>query len=73
MSDELWSALALVLIIEGLLRGLGESIVGHSFGGLIVQMLLDRGLGSAGITIDSAASNSAIRGIRDCAEIVLFG
>ena len=29
-------------------------IIGHSFGGLITQMLIDRGLGSAGILIDSA-------------------
>ncbi|MCZ6531235.1 MAG: alpha/beta hydrolase [Chloroflexi bacterium] len=29
-------------------------IVGHSFGGLFVQLLLDRGLGSAGVAIDSA-------------------
>jgi pimeloyl-ACP methyl ester carboxylesterase len=29
-------------------------IMGHSFGGLIVQMLVDRGLGSAGIVVDSA-------------------
>src|SRR4051812_27580741 len=29
-------------------------IMGHSFGGLIVQLLIDRGLGSAGILIDSA-------------------
>ena len=29
-------------------------IMGHSFGGLIVQMLVDRGLGSAGILVDSA-------------------
>jgi pimeloyl-ACP methyl ester carboxylesterase len=29
-------------------------IMGHSFGGLIVQMLLDRGLGAAGVAIDSA-------------------
>ena len=28
-------------------------LVGHSFGGLIVQMLLDRGLGSAGVAIDA--------------------
>ena len=31
-------------------------LMGHSFGGLIVQMLVDRGLGSAGILIDSAQS-----------------
>ena len=29
-------------------------IIGHSFGGLITQMLVDRGLGSAGILVDSA-------------------
>jgi pimeloyl-ACP methyl ester carboxylesterase len=29
-------------------------IMGHSFGGLITQMLIDRGLGSAGVVIDSA-------------------
>jgi len=29
-------------------------LIGHSFGGLIVQMLVDRGLGSAGILVDSA-------------------
>jgi pimeloyl-ACP methyl ester carboxylesterase len=29
-------------------------LIGHSFGGLIVQMLLDRGLGSAGVAIDPA-------------------
>ena len=28
-------------------------LIGHSFGGLIVQMLLDRGLGSAGVAIDA--------------------
>jgi len=29
-------------------------IMGHSFGGLITQMLIDRGLGAAGILVDSA-------------------
>src|SRR6195256_6171319 len=29
-------------------------LIGHSFGGLIVQLLVDRGLGSAGILVDSA-------------------
>jgi len=28
-------------------------LIGHSFGGLIVQMLLDRGLGAAGVAIDA--------------------
>lgn len=30
-------------------------LVGHSFGGLVVQVLLDKGYGSAGVGIDSAA------------------
>jgi pimeloyl-ACP methyl ester carboxylesterase len=29
-------------------------LIGHSFGGLFVQMLLDRGLGAAGVAIDPA-------------------
>ena len=29
-------------------------IMGHSFGGLVAQVLLDRGLGTAGVAIDSA-------------------
>ena len=29
-------------------------LIGHSFGGLFVQILLDRGFGSAGVAIDSA-------------------
>jgi alpha-beta hydrolase superfamily lysophospholipase len=34
-------------------------IMGHSYGGLITQLLLDRGLGSAGVAIDS----SPIKGV----------
>ena len=29
-------------------------LIGHSYGGLFVQMLFDRGLGAAGVAIDSA-------------------
>ncbi len=38
------------------IRGLDEPpvLIGHSFGGLFVQMLLDRGLGAAAVAIDSA-------------------
>jgi pimeloyl-ACP methyl ester carboxylesterase len=36
-------------------------IIGHSFGGLFVQMLLDRGLGSAGVAIDAAAPKGVLR------------
>jgi len=35
-------------------------LIGHSFGGLIVQMLLDRGLGAAGVAIDSAPPRGII-------------
>ena len=41
---------------DRIVRALDEPpiIIGHSFGGLFVQLLLDRGLGSAGIAIDTA-------------------
>ena len=41
---------------ERIIRSLDEPpiLIGHSFGGLFVQLLLDRGLGAAGVAIDSA-------------------
>ena len=43
---------------EGLVRSLDDPeppiLIGHSFGGLFTQILLDRGLGAAGVAIDSA-------------------
>jgi alpha-beta hydrolase superfamily lysophospholipase len=41
---------------EALIRGLAEPpvLIGHSFGGLIVELLLDRGLGRAGVAISPA-------------------
>jgi pimeloyl-ACP methyl ester carboxylesterase len=41
---------------EELIRGLDEPpiLIGHSFGGLIAQIMLNRGLGAAGVAIDSA-------------------
>jgi alpha-beta hydrolase superfamily lysophospholipase len=41
---------------EALIRELDESpvLVGHSFGGLIVELLLDRGVGRAGVAISPA-------------------
>src|SRR5689334_19263293 len=35
-------------------------IIGHSFGGAFTQVLLDRGLGAAGVVLSSAA----VRGVR---------
>jgi len=42
---------------EGIIRELDQApiIMGHSFGGSFVQVLLDRGLGAAGVAIDAAA------------------
>jgi pimeloyl-ACP methyl ester carboxylesterase len=41
---------------ENLIRELYEPpiLIGHSVGGIVVQMLLDRGLGAAGVAIDPA-------------------
>ena len=46
---------------EGIVRNLEEApiIVGHSFGGAFTEILLDRGLGAAGVAIDAAG----VRGI----------
>ncbi|HEY4399600.1 MAG TPA: alpha/beta hydrolase [Lactobacillaceae bacterium] len=47
----------LVKHYANIIAGLPEQpiLVGHSFGGLLVQLLLDKGYGAAGIAIDSAA------------------
>src|SRR4051794_945077 len=41
---------------DRIIRGLDRPpiIIGHSFGGLITQLLLDRGLGAAGVAIGTA-------------------
>ncbi|MCY1083372.1 alpha/beta hydrolase [Archangium lansingense] len=36
-------------------------LIGHSFGGTVVQLLLDRGLGAAGVVIDSAPVKGVLR------------
>jgi pimeloyl-ACP methyl ester carboxylesterase len=48
-------------------------LIGHSFGGLIVQMLLDRGLGAAGVAIDAGPPRGVIpslRAIRSAAPVL---
>ncbi len=42
---------------RGILSNLNVSpiLLGHSFGGLVVQLLIDQGFGTAGVTLDSAA------------------
>ncbi|MCW2790290.1 MAG: hypothetical protein JWP56_2593, partial [Aeromicrobium sp.] len=48
----------LATVIDGIVDETGEQpiIMGHSFGGLMTQLLLERGYGKAGIAIDSAQS-----------------
>jgi pimeloyl-ACP methyl ester carboxylesterase len=42
---------------DEIIRGLDSRpiIMGHSFGGAFTEILLDRGLGAAGVAIDAAA------------------
>src|SRR5262249_49939486 len=42
-------------------RGRPPILMGHSFGGAMVQILLDRGVGAAGVTIDSAPVKGVLR------------
>lgn len=48
---------------DNLIRQLDEPpiIMGHSFGGLYVQLLLDRGLGVAGVAIDAAGPRGVLK------------
>ncbi|HEY6585381.1 MAG TPA: alpha/beta fold hydrolase [Gaiellaceae bacterium] len=49
--------------LESAIHGLDRPpiIVGHSFGGLFTQLLLDRGLGAAGVALDTAAPKGVLR------------
>jgi pimeloyl-ACP methyl ester carboxylesterase len=48
---------------EELIRGLDRPpvIMGHSFGGLVTELLLDRGLGAAGVAISPAPVKGVLR------------
>lgn len=48
---------------EGIIRALDRPpiIMGHSFGGTFTQLLLDRGLGAAGVGIDSSTVKGVLR------------
>lgn len=51
-------------------------LIGHSFGGLLVQLLIDRNLGSAGVAIDSGAPKGIISALypttfRSVAKVLL--
>jgi pimeloyl-ACP methyl ester carboxylesterase len=47
---------------DEIIRALPEPpiLIGHSFGGLITQQLLDRGLGSCGVALDSVAPEGVL-------------
>jgi pimeloyl-ACP methyl ester carboxylesterase len=47
---------------EGIIKQMPEPpiLIGHSFGGLIVQQLLDRGVGSGGVAIDAVAGEGVL-------------
>jgi non-heme chloroperoxidase len=47
----------------GIVRGLGDPpvLIGHSFGGLVVQALLNDGMGRAGVAIDPAPIRGVLR------------
>jgi pimeloyl-ACP methyl ester carboxylesterase len=53
---------AVVAHYEGIVRGLDPPpiLMGHSFGGVLVQILLDRGLGAAGVAIDSVPAEGIL-------------
>lgn len=48
---------------DGIIRGLDRPpvIMGHSFGGLVTELLLDRGLGAAGVAISPAPVKGVLR------------
>jgi pimeloyl-ACP methyl ester carboxylesterase len=48
---------------DAIIRGLDDPpiIIGHSFGGAFTEILLDRGLGAAGVAIDAAAVRGVTR------------
>jgi pimeloyl-ACP methyl ester carboxylesterase len=48
---------------DGIVRGLDRPpvIIGHSFGGLVTELLLDRGLGAAGVAISPAPVKGVLR------------
>lgn len=62
--------------LEAFIRALDRKpiLIGHSFGGLLVQLLLDRGAGAAGVALNPAPIRGAIPGwsaLRGIAPIVL--
>src|SRR5215475_109239 len=64
-NDPLLSTITLPQVLDHLtkvIKGLGEKpiIMGHSFGGLLTQLLLQRDLGVAGVAIDSAPPQGVI-------------
>ncbi|BCG57028.1 alpha/beta hydrolase [Paenibacillus sp. URB8-2] len=59
----------------GIIRALPEKpiIIGHSFGGLLTQLLMDRGLGLAGIAINSAGAKGIVAAAYPTTARSIFG
>lgn len=57
------SITAVVDHYDKIIRGLDRPpiIIGHSFGGLYTQLLVDRGLGAAGVTLGTGAPKGVLR------------
>ncbi|WP_413585624.1 alpha/beta hydrolase [Bdellovibrio sp. HCB274] len=55
---------------EEIIRALPEPplLIGHSMGGLVTQILLDRGVGAAGVVIDSAPIGGIVADFRSLAS-----
>ena len=51
---------------DRIIRALPEApiLIGHSFGGLFVQLLMDRGLGASGVAINPGAPRGVLPGLR---------
>jgi pimeloyl-ACP methyl ester carboxylesterase len=58
-----WGVREIVDHYAGVIRALERApvIMGHSFGGLVTELLLDRGLGAAGVAISPAPDKGVLR------------
>ncbi len=67
LSDPRFARLGITAIVDHYAAFVGKLdtpplLVGHSFGGLFVQLLMDRGLGAAGVVIDGAPPRGILPG-----------
>jgi pimeloyl-ACP methyl ester carboxylesterase len=60
---------------DAIVRGLDEPpiIIGHSFGGLVTQILLDRGLGAAGVGVSASPFRGIVALAPSTVRVVMAG